>query len=267
VLLRPGMLVEMRITPAVAARADMGPTWPPLLATRGQGAASAPHAHHAMHVVLGIDALLRVRAGAARWTKAAGVLTAPDVIHQIDAEGTEILLVFIDPESDVGEALRPALRGPVRAIDAAERDALLAAPAADPRVLMTTGGIDWTRRVVATLGGELPASRPPVHPRVRKLLRHLRTLPADADTSLPALAAAVDLSPGRLMHAFTASIGLPVRPYLAWLRLQRAAAAIAGGAPLARAAVDAGFADAAHMSRTFRRMLGMAPSMLRPRGR
>ena len=57
---------------------------------------------------------------------------------------------------------------------------------------------------------------------------------------------------------------LPVRPYLAWLRLQRAAAAIVAGTPLATAALDAGFADAAHMSRTFRRMLGMAPSMLRP---
>jgi len=66
------------------------------------------------------------------------------------------------------------------------------------------------------------------------------------------------------MHAFTESIGLPLRPYLAWLRLQRAAAGIVSGAPLAQAAVDAGFSDAAHMSRTFRKMLGMAPSMLAP---
>jgi len=258
----------MRIAPALAARRSAEwPTWPPLLATQGPGGASAPHAHHAMHVVLATGgAALRARAGkAGRWTEAAGVLTAPDVVHQIDAEGIDVLLVFIDPESDVGEALRPALRGPVRPIDEDERDALLAGGDAAPRALMTTGGIDWTRRVVATLGGEPLAARPAVHPRVRKLLRQLRALPADADTSLPALAAAVGLSPGRLMHAFTSSIGLPLRPYLAWLRLQRAAAAIVSGAPLSMAAVEAGFADAAHMSRTFRRMLGMAPSMLAPR--
>jgi AraC-like DNA-binding protein len=84
----------------------------------------------------------------------------------------------------------------------------------------------------------------------------------DDDASLTALAAAVGLSPGRLMHAFTDSIGIALRPYLLWLKLQRAAAAIAGGAPLAEAAVASGFADAAHMSRTFRRMFGMPPSAL-----
>lgn len=66
------------------------------------------------------------------------------------------------------------------------------------------------------------------------------------------------------MHAFTASIGIPLRPYLAWLRLQRAAGEIVRGVPLSSAAAAAGFSDAAHMSRTFRRMLGMAPSMLQP---
>jgi AraC-like DNA-binding protein len=250
----------MRIAPA---RPTGLQTWPPLLATRGPGAKSEPHAHHAMHLVLCTSGGLRVRAGkAGRWIEAAGVLTAPDVLHAIDAAGAEILLVFIDPESDVGEALRPAVSGPVRAITAAERDAILAG-GADPLALMQTGGAAWTAGAVAALGGRPLAPRPSIHPRVGKLLRHLRALPSDADTSLAALAATVGLSSGRLMHAFTASIGLPLRPYLAWLRLQRAAVAIVGGAPLADAAVAAGFSDSAHMTRTFRRMLGMPPSMLR----
>lgn len=234
------------------------PTWPPVLATRGPGGRSARHAHHAMHLVLCASGTLRVDGG----PRAAGVLTAPDVPHALDAAGAEIVLVFIDPESDVGEALRPAITGPVRRLDAAERDALL--PGCEPDALMRGGGAAWTRRVVEVLGGEPLAARAPIHPRVRRLIRLLPTLPADADTSLPALAAQVGLSPGRLMHAFTASVGLPLRPYLAWLRLQRAAALIVAGTPLAQAAADAGFADAAHMTRTFKKMLGMPPSALRP---
>jgi len=212
-----------------------------------------------MHLVLA-DRALRVRTGR-DWIDAAGVLTAPDVAHEIDATGSEVLLVFIDPESDVGDALRPVLDGPIRTVSAAERDAL---HDVDPLALMQGGGVAWSARVVATLGGRALARRPAIHPKVRKLLRTLPALPSDADTSLPALAAAVGLSPGRLMHAFSESIGLPLRPYLAWLRLQRAAAAIVGGAPLSQAAVDAGFADGAHMTRTFRRMLGMPPRMLMP---
>jgi transcriptional regulator GlxA family with amidase domain len=65
------------------------------------------------------------------------------------------------------------------------------------------------------------------------------------------------------MHVFTSSIGIPLRPYLAWLRVQRAAVDIVSGSPLSDAAQAAGFSDAAHMSRTFRRMLGIPPSLLR----
>ncbi len=94
-----------------------------------------------------------------------------------------------------------------------------------------------------------------------------RVQPSDSDLSLPALASAAGLSPGRLMHAFTESVGIPMRPYLLWLKLQRACALIVAGAPLGDAAHAAGFADAAHMTRTFRRMFGATPSRMRPRGR
>jgi len=239
------------------------PLWPPLLATRGAGAASSGHAHHAMHVVACTDGELRVRAGAGRWQRAAGVVTAPDVAHAIDATGAEVLLVFLDPESDAGAALRARIDGPLRTLTARERDALI--DGADPMTLMTEGGAAWTARAIAILGGDTAAAAPRrVHPRVRAVLRRLRAMPSDADTSLEALAAAVSLSPGRLMHAFTASIGIPLRPYVAWLKLQRAAAGIVTGLPLGDAAHAAGFADAAHMSRTFRTMLGMPPSALRP---
>ncbi|HKC46064.1 MAG TPA: helix-turn-helix domain-containing protein, partial [Gemmatimonadales bacterium] len=43
---------------------------------------------------------------------------------------------------------------------------------------------------------------------------------------------------------------------------QRAACELVGGAGVSTAAHRAGFADAAHLNRTFRRMLGMTPSQL-----
>lgn len=240
------------------------PVWPPLLATRGPGGKSARHAHHAMHAIVCVEGELRARAGgAARWTRAPGVITAPDVAHEVDATGAEVLLVFVDPESDVGAALGPSITGAYRVLTAAERDAIDLAQT--PIEIMTEGGVAWTAALVAALGSAMPAAPRVLHPRVKKLLRQLAVMPADADTSLPVLAAAVGLSPGRLMHAFTASIGIPLRPYLAWLRLQRAAVAVVSGAPLSDAAHAAGFADAAHMSRTFRKMFGTPPSALAPR--
>ncbi|HMJ11691.1 MAG TPA: AraC family transcriptional regulator [Polyangiaceae bacterium] len=196
----------------------------------------------------------------ADWTRTAGVLTAPDALHALDARDAELLLVFFDPESSAGAALLPALNGPIRTLDV-EQCAELARDA-DPGAIMRADGRAWTERLLTTLGAETPARRS-IHPKVRRVLRLLQSAGSDSDRSLEALAAAVELSPGRLMHVFTESIGIPLRPYLAWLKLQRAAAAIVSGEPLAGAAAAAGFVDAGHMSRTFRHMFGVAPSELR----
>jgi AraC-like DNA-binding protein len=212
-----------------------------------------------MHLVLSHGGLIRVDVDGERY-HVPGILTAPDAKHAIDARGSEVTLVFLDPESDAGERLRATLRGPARLLTATERNRILDGKAAEAARL--EGATAWTDLIVRALGAK-PAARRHVHPRVRKLLRHLSSLPASADTSLEALATTVGLSPSRLMHVFTESVGIPLRPYLGWLRFQRAAAAIVSGVPLSQAAAMAGFVDAAHMTRSFRGMFGTTPSSLR----
>jgi AraC-like DNA-binding protein len=252
------------------------PLWPPLLASRGKGGRSGEHAHHALHFVLAIDGELRVRAGD-RWHSAAGVVTAPDAAHEIDASDRAVLIVFLDPESSAGASLSgliastaaPASAGrranhralAFRLLTACERDRLVEL---SPAQLMREDGHAWAQRTAAMLGAPAALAAARVHPRVRRTLRYLQGLPPEGDRSLEALAKVAGLSTGRFMHAFTESVGIPLRPYLAWLKLQRAAAAIATGSSLAEAAHGAGFSDAAHMTRSFRRMFGVKPSELRP---
>ena len=283
--------------------------WPPVLAARVPGWRGALHSHHALHFVLAIDGELRFRTSAAEgWRSAAGVLTAPHAPHAIDAPDTELLLVFLDPESDAAAAFRAALDGAGRPLSTGERDALVRLTFPDLRrrlrsyrfhlddidlrwgvtreqaendraldiclrqidalvrgaLARTWSGEAWTRDAARALGVALPAPQRAIHPKVRKLLAMLRAGGLEEAASLEGLASALALSPSRLMHVFTASVGTPLRPYLAWLRLQRAATSIVGGASMGEAAHAAGFADAAHMSRTFKRMLGIAPSFLRP---
>src|SRR5262249_45779619 len=170
--------------------------------------------------------------------------------------------IFFDPESDAGSAIRPALNGPIRLTSRAERTELVRG-VEDPRLFASADAHEWAHLVTQTLGLQLRESRPVLHPAVRELLERLRKSGVEDDTSLESLAGAVGLSPGRLMHVFTESIGIPLRSYLAWLRVQRSACAILGGASVTEAAHIAGFADAPHLSRTFKRTLGFPPSALR----
>lgn len=236
-----------------------------MLAAQGPGSQSALHAHHAMHFILAVEGEIGVRTSDnSRWSRAAGVLTSPDILHAVDARGVDTLLVFLDPESDAGAMFRHAFEGPIRLIESAERAALL--HGADPSAFVRNGADEWSRGAARILGLTPSDGHRLIHPCVRKLLSLLRDGRFEGVVSLDVLADAVGLSPGRLMHVFTESIGIPLRPYLSWLRLQRAAAAIvSGNSSLTEAAHAAGFADAAHMTRSFKRMLGVAPSLLRPR--
>jgi AraC-like DNA-binding protein len=217
-----------------------------------------------MHFILAVEGDICVRTSDnGPWSDAAGVLTAPDTLHAVDAAGVEVILIFMDPESDAGAMFRHAFQGPIRLIDSSERAALLCG--ADPSVFVRDGADEWSRSAAKILGLTPSNVHRFIHPRVRKLLSLLRYGQFEGEASLDVLAEAVGLSPSRLMHVFTQSIGIPLRPYLSWLRLQRAAAAIVSGkASLTEAAHAAGFADAAHMSRSFKRALGVAPSALRP---
>ena len=57
-------------------------------------------------------------------------------------------------------------------------------------------------------------------------------------------------------------MGLPFRKYMLWRKLTRAMVLIGRERTIAEAAHAADFADAAHLTRTFTQMVGIAPSAL-----
>lgn len=69
---------------------------------------------------------------------------------------------------------------------------------------------------------------------------------------------------GRFRHLFVAQTGTSLRAWLLWARVDHAMASAFHGQSWTEAAHAAGFADAAHLTRTCRRVFGIAPSMLVP---
>ena len=80
--------------------------------------------------------------------------------------------------------------------------------------------------------------------------------------SLDTAAGMAFLSPTRFAHLFKEQVGLPFSRYMLWRKLTRAMVAVASERTIAAAAHAADFADAAHLTRTFYQMVGMAPSAL-----
>jgi AraC-like DNA-binding protein len=239
----------------LGARQDIAP-WPPAMIVWGPGFTAAAHRHHCVQLLFALQGSLLVRGGRKKaWTKCGAVWVRPDATHELDARGSTLLIAFISAESDVGAALSKRIDGAISCVPAwqvARWRAVLGRTPNEPRTQRwLTKSLLHRRRSVA------------LHPGVQRVLRHLQEPRAGlGDLSLKALADIACLSPSRFMHAFTESIGVPVRPYILWIRLQRAACDLMHGASVTSAAHQAGFSDSAHLTRTFRRMLGATPSDL-----
>jgi AraC-like DNA-binding protein len=120
---------------------------------------------------------------------------------------------------------------------------------------------ELVRRFLAlpTIGSITAAQRVAVDAALEYLAWHFAE-----DADLPAVAAAVGCSPHHLSRVFHAGTGVTLSGLRTELRVRAALERIGGGATdLSSVACDVGFFDHAHMTRTFRRLLGTTPTRLR----
>jgi AraC-like DNA-binding protein len=237
-------------------------TWPAALFLWGPGSWADLHRHHCVQLVMTLRGTLRFRGRQRqRWTTSQALLVRPDARHEVDARNTDVLIAFVDAESDLGAALVGRTQSDVAPI-APETVAEWRTQLGESASLTAARVEPWVTETL--LRDRRPTS---LDYRVKRVLHALPGRLADADTvSLDAVAASVGLSPSRFMHLFTTSVGVPLRPYVLWLRLQCGASELARGRTVADAAHAAGFSDAAHFTRTLRRMIGATPRQVLQRG-
>lgn len=104
-----------------------------------------------------------------------------------------------------------------------------------------------------------PDAHDAIDRRIRRSVAALRVAPSRTTASL---AHTVGLSESRLRHLALEQLGVPLVRVRWWLQMRLVARALTRGFTLTNAAHEAGFSDAAHFTRTFRRMFGFAPSTL-----
>jgi AraC-like DNA-binding protein len=96
------------------------------------------------------------------------------------------------------------------------------------------------------------------HRAVKRVQDYLTAHYAD-NIALEQLAAIAELSPFHLIRVFRRQVGLPPHAYLTQVRLKEAKILLALGLPIAQVALLTGFVDQSHLTKHFKRTVGVTP--------
>lgn len=94
--------------------------------------------------------------------------------------------------------------------------------------------------------------------RVKLIQDYLKSHYAE-NVPLARLAALADLSPFHLLRVFREQVGVPPHEYQIQVRVAHAKRLLHAGHPISQAAVETGFFDQSHLSRNFKRIVGVTP--------
>lgn len=223
------------------------------------------HAHHAIQIGFGLSAPVQFKPTAAgSWGHYPAAVIPSNLPHLFQSPGNQIAFLFAEPESLAGgQILQRFGRHAIAGLEEAEARRLSA-----PLARMYSEGADdedltaAAQQVLATLAGNAAAAAPAADPRIltatSEIMRRL-----DEPLTLAEVARVAGLSEGRFRHLFVAETGVSFRAYVLWARLRRALELGFGGTSWTEAAHAANFADSAHLTRTCRRMMGIAPTAIR----
>jgi AraC-like DNA-binding protein len=201
---------------------------------RGPAADSAFHRHAAFQIAAAVNGEVTMLTDTGDRHQAPVLLVTPMTRHRLLAT-TDLRTFYIEPHCRAADRLRRL-----------GTTGIVAAPE-----LLTFSEDDL-------LHPHLPAAK--LDPRLTQAMRML----LEHNLAMPDLAATVGLSAPRLRALAHQQIGMPLTRWRVWARLRRAAEALGEGQPLAQAAIIAGFADQAHLTRWMREMIGLTPAAVAP---
>ena len=164
---------------------------------------------------------------------------------------------IIGPTVDAPAIVEPALRSEVLAL----LDALLEP---DDALEAETRLAFVAEAVRASFGGMIEPAEPD-RPDLAEAVRAFLDARTFEPVTMAEVAASLDTTTTRVARAFTGTFGIAPHGYVIGRRLEAARDRILDGEPLADVASAAGFYDQAHLTRRFKRFLGVTPgSFARP---
>ncbi len=213
------------------------------------------HRHAVAALLVGLNGDFRIHDGT-WWRRTRSAFVPAGCRHRVDAGTTLMATMYLFP---LGQQLPMLINRLQLAPAHINVDFALPEDFVDGLRRVHSGALGRlaTGQWLDQLTGHEPNVMPLVDSRVGQAANALQ---GDLMLRNTDLARGAGLSLSRLMHLFSAQLGVSLGQYRLWARMLQLTTSYAAGESLTMAGLDAGFADSSHLSHAFKTMFGIAPS-------
>lgn len=218
----------------------IGETW---MLYRGSASDNSPHSHATLQITISLDDFISISDSKGNVVNGKAIAVKPNVEHKL-LPSSRLVLGLIEPQSKISRFISSNLNDKSIGIINTE----------------LTKQIDWESpldKLFNNLELDYSYNSLPLDPRLTKALNFLRNAPLKG--AIASAAKHSGISEPRLRSIAKIQLGTPLSKWASWNAIRRSTIALSLGASLSEAALDGGFSDQAHYSRTMKKIMGLTP--------
>jgi AraC-like DNA-binding protein len=220
------------------------------------------HQHPMIQLILCVNDLFLWKDTNGSWIKKKALLISPNQVHECNALGKEIIIIGVDPESIFGQFIINEHLLSESIIDFPSSCLEKLNIIQISKNIMNKNWAELYSAIKLLFGFKFNKfALKKKDERIKNVLDFIsNNIHSKITTEI--LTNVAYLSESRLIHLFKQEMGLPIRNYILWHRLQLAFIEITKGHSLTKVAYLCGFSDQSHLTRTFVKVIGATPSSL-----
>lgn len=226
----------------------------------GQNFVTKKHSHHALEIIISFDSLISLKVDNEE-VEAKGFIIKPDHMHQTSVEGFAVFL-YLNPEAPLSKKLNYLFKA--KSVFCLDDDRV----AKIKSYLRALIRCDYSQEDIKDFFTEALLEditqiefNFKIDERILNVITYIK-FSLNAPHNFKQLIDIACLSESRLTHLFKKEVGIPIRKFILWCRIQKAIKLVLRGYSLTQAASLSGFSDVAHLTRTFVSMFGVTPSQM-----
>ncbi len=236
--------------------------WNGLSAFWGTAFDTSPHRHDTLQLVFDIDKTFLLKDKFNDWKAYSSAIIRAHHLHQLDSNNSIQLFVYLDKDSEYAQKLTAKFLRDCDINDLKNSDIGKISTDFFKRLLILSD-CEQLFQGFLTIIEHLINFEKPIQKDERITKAIVFIISKTKPFRVKEVADHVHLSESRLRSLFKKQVGQPIQSFMLWIKVITSLNLVLKGKPITSTAYDVGFWDASHMNRSYKEILGVAPSTLK----